>query len=370
MLTQINLQTHFGGGEVYTGFLCRALDQLNIPTKILIHPSASFWHELSLPSNTTLTPMTTTDINQSLTKQDKWIMGHGALPIDIRKTEGRIKSAIAHMPIQDRSAEPYFDHDMIFPVSAWVREGLMDEKLPSWSDPLYGVADLEQRQHESVLTKKSRYDWDLRKGRDFLLSKLEPYIEPFIAHPQFKKKSGITLGLVSRLTPIKQFPLLFSIISPILAKYPEFNLEIFGSGGYASVRDLNQALTPLKGRVRYWGHQSDVTTIYKEIDYLMTGLPEKEALGLNVIESQACGTPVLAPNAAPFNETVIDNITGYLYCDPRIDSGDSFEELLKQISSLQKPTDPLLATEHLNNFSLDSFVKRLEPIVEWANKRI
>ncbi len=370
MLTQINLQTHFGGGEVYTGFLCRALNQLNIPTRIFIHPNASFWNALSLPSNTTLIPVTTTNINQSLTKQDRWLMGHGALPVDIKKMKGRVKSAIAHMPIQGRNADPYYDHDMVFPVSDWVRQGLIDAELPSWSEPLYGVADLEQRQFDSILTKKSRYDWDLRKGRDFLLGKLEPFIEPFITHPEFKKKPGITLGIVSRLTPIKQFPLLFSILSPILAKYPQFNLEIFGSGGYASVRDLNKALLPIKGRVRFWGQQSDVKAIYQELDYLLTGLPEKEALGLNVIEAQSCGTPVLAPNSAPFTETILDGSTGFLYRDPRIDNGDDFQQLLEKLTLLKKPIDPLLATEHLNNFSLDAFIKRLESVVKWADKRI
>ena len=49
---QINLQPHFGGGEVYTAFLCRALSQLGVPTRLLVHPQANFWGQLGLPVDT------------------------------------------------------------------------------------------------------------------------------------------------------------------------------------------------------------------------------------------------------------------------------------------------------------------------------
>jgi glycosyltransferase involved in cell wall biosynthesis len=94
----------------------------------------------------------------------------------------------------------------------------------------------------------------------------------------FVRLPGIALGIVSRLTPIKQFPLLFRDLAPVLARHPQFRLEIFGAGGYASVRDLRAALAPLRERVRFWGAQAQVGAIYRRIDYLMTGLPEKRRL--------------------------------------------------------------------------------------------
>jgi hypothetical protein len=43
------------------------------------------------------------------------------------------------------------------------------------------------------------------------------------------------------------------------------NLEVFGSGGYASVRDLDRALAVMPGRqVRFWGQQRDVGVIYRQ----------------------------------------------------------------------------------------------------------
>ncbi|MBT4764699.1 glycosyltransferase [Candidatus Woesearchaeota archaeon] len=369
MITQINLQTHFGGGEVYTNFLCQAFNNLQIPTKILVHQQADFWGDLNLPSNTKLIRTNLDSLTGAISDKDTWLLGHGALPSSILRIKGRhLKTAIAHMPIQGRNPESYRGHDMVFPVSTWVKQGLEEYSLPTWRSPLYGVANLTMLKNNLIIKRTSKYDWDDRKVRDLLFGKIEPFIQPFLSKPKFIKKPGITLGIVSRITPIKQFPLLFSLLSKILSKHPKFNLEIFGSGGYASVRDLKKVLYPIRDRVRFWGHQSNVSLVYKQLDYLITGLPEKEALGLNIIEAQTCGVPVLAPNAPPFTETIMDNHTGFLYTDPRIDNGESFDQLLKKISSLTKRIDPTTEVDHLNKFSLESFTHRIGLITNWVEK--
>jgi glycosyltransferase involved in cell wall biosynthesis len=189
-------------------------------------------------------------------------------------------------------------------------------------------------------------------------------MEPLRHRPTYSRKPGITLGIVSRLTPIKQFPTLFGIVTPILKRHPQFNLEIFGAGGYASVRDLRRVTHPLGEQVRFWGYQRDVASVYAQIDYLLTGLPEKEALGLNVIEAQACDTPVVAVAAAPFTETVIEGETGFFYLDPRTDQGADFERVLGILADLKNRPHPATALNHLQKFTLDAFVDRLRPIVQ------
>jgi glycosyltransferase involved in cell wall biosynthesis len=164
---------------------------------------------------------------------------------------------------------------------------------------------------------------------------------------------------VSRLTPIKQFPALFSRLAPVLADIPEVHLEIFGSGGYGSVRDLKQALAPIRRRGRFWGHQPNPAAIYPHFDYVLSGLPEKEALGLNLIEAQACGTPVLAVAAPPFLETVVDGASGYLYDDPRQDDGASFAALMHRLVAGQPRPDPRQAHDHLAQFSQAAFQERV-----------
>jgi glycosyltransferase involved in cell wall biosynthesis len=205
-------------------------------------------------------------------------------------------------------------------------------------------------------------EWDRRKVRDRLLGLFEPVTDALRGKPHYVKRPGFTLGIVSRIAPLKQFPALFRVIAPILAEQPDLNLEIFGSAiGYAPLRDLRKALRPLGERVRWWGFQSDVAAVYGEIDYLLTGLPEREALGLNVIEAHQCGLPVLAPDAPPFTETMIDGETGYLYVDPRKDDGEDFRRVLA--AARGRRPDPRRATGHLERFSRDAFVQRAGEVV-------
>jgi glycosyltransferase involved in cell wall biosynthesis len=369
---QINLQSHFGGGEVYTSSFCRALSQLGVATTLLVHPRAGFWDRLGLPADTErIAVASVADLHHHVPSGPLWLLSHGPLPEALRHpVPQRLRSAIAHMPVQGRDPAAFAGHERIYPVSSWVRGGLLAAGLPAWDTPLLGVAGLGARTSKSAtggnadIRRASRYDWDRRKGRDRLLGALEPMAEALRPHPAFARRSGLTLGIVSRLTPIKQFPQLFAQLAPVLARHPQVNLEIFGSGGYASVRDLDRALAALPpGQARFWGQQGDVGSIYRQLDYLLSGLPEKEALGLNVIEAQACGTPVIAVDAPPFTETVLDGATGFLYRDPRLDAGADFARLLDELLDGRPRPQPELAQAHLARFSFEAFVERLRPIV-------
>jgi glycosyltransferase involved in cell wall biosynthesis len=368
-LVQINLQSHFGGGEVYTAFLCRALSRIGVPTRLMVHPRAAFWENLGLPADTErIAVADPAELPQTLPEGSLWLLAHGPLPASLRAAKPRCsRTAIAHMPVQGRDPGAFAGHDRIYAVSGWVRDGLMAAGLPAWDEPLYGVADTGPRNTGSAgaeIRRTSRYDWDRRKGRDRLLGALEPLVEGLRPHPAFERRTGLTLSIVSRLTPIKQFPLLFAHLAPVLARHPDVNLEIFGSGGYASVRDLVRALAILPpGQVRFWGQQRDVASIYRQIDYLLSGLPEKEALGLNIIEAQACGTPVIAVDAPPFTETVLDGATGFLYTDPRTDAGAGFTQLLDELLAGRPKPQPEKMQAHLQRFSFDAFVERLRPVM-------
>jgi glycosyltransferase involved in cell wall biosynthesis len=202
------------------------------------------------------------------------------------------------------------------------------------------------------------------------LAALSPVFSLIEPKPKYAKRSGLTLGIVSRLTPIKQYPAQFGLLAPLLAREARVNLEVFGAGGYASVRDLRRALAPLGARARFWGYQESVAAVYAGLDYLMTGLPEKEALGLNVIEAQSCGLPVLAIAAPPFTETVLEGLTGYLYRDPREDGGADFARLLESLLAGRPRPDPRLAHEHLERFSFDAFCARLGPVAKAIADRL
>lgn len=367
---QVNLQEGWGGGEVYTAFFTRALLAAGIPTTLFASAGNPHWAKHLPAGCRRVAVRDVAGIAAHLPDQPCWLLFQtpaAAAELAPLAAAGHRLDCIAHMPLYGRDPERLREYRRIYCVSGHVLASLAAAGIESgYPEPLWGIADLAHRQGNSAIFAASPYDWDRRKGRDRLLSWLYPLYDLLRPARRYRRGEGITLGIVSRLTPIKQFPLLFGHLAPILARYPQFRLEVFGAGGYASVRDLRRALAPIRTRVRFWGAQADVGTVYRQIDYLLTGLPEKEALGLNVLEAQACGTPVLAVAAPPFTETVADGITGLFYADPRGDGGHGFVRLLERLALEPFRIDGPRAAAHLAQFAEPAFNVRVARLAEAA----
>ena len=372
---QVNLQNWYGGGEVYTASFARALDALGVRTVLFAHAEARFWSG-QLPDSARIVPLNSDALARRLASlHGAWSVFHTVAPsgaVDALHRVAASATFIAHMPWNERDPAALRPYDLVIPVSRHVANSLRARGVAQvYPEPLYGMADLRGRLGDASrpLYEESAYDWDKRKLRDRLLALVYPWLRRMRPRAEFSPRPGITLGIVSRLTPIKQFPLLFRCLAPVLARFPAFHLEIFGSGGYASVRDLRAALKPIRDRVRFWGLQRKVGMAYARIDYLMTGLPEKEALGLNVIEAQACGVPVLAVRAPPFTETVASRLTGLFYTDPRQDQGEAFAALLSRLAQQRFTIDRAAAAAHLDRFSEPAFKARVERLVADVRRR-
>jgi len=371
VIYQINLQRTFGGGEVYTRFFTQALQANGYQVVLFIAKQAGFWRDLGL-SQVELHAVDIEDDILTLLPHNRCIIfTHTACGTQFAKivSARHVLAGLMHMPLYERLPDSYRFYTRLLGVSKHVIASARSRGLVNVDDtPMYAVADLAPRKISGALGVQtaSVYDWDQRKFRDRLLSFVYPLRMFLRKKSMFQRRPGLTLAVVSRITPIKQFPLLFSLLAPILKKYPQVQIEFFGAGGYASVRDLRKTLWPVRQQVRFWGQQQDVASIYANVDAVLSGLPEKEALGLNLLEAQAFGRPVIAVNAAPFTETVYDGVTGYLYTDPRQDSGLGFEQLLQrllseQVSQLQKQN--MHANAHLARFSKATFERRVNAAV-------
>lgn len=372
-LHQINLQDEVMGGEIFTLFFTRALLKLGVRVTLYVSARNPFW------SNTTMEGVELVWIERAdrlpalLPDEPSVVLLNGPAPQEVlaELQKRHLLVGFAHMPAFGRDPSGYALLDTVFCVSQYVYEGLRNCGLTNlYDEPFYGVAEFRRTGvTQDRIVARSRYAWDRRKIRDRALSILQPVWQALRPTLIYERRPGLTLGIVSAIVPIKQFPLLFFYVAPILAKYPEVNLDIFGSGGYAQVRDLSVALRPLGARVRFWGHQPAPQHVYPCIDYLLAGLPEKEALGLNIIEAQACGTPVLAINAPPFVETILDRRTGLLYEDPRKDNGADFERVISRLVAGLR-LDPRVEKSHLERFSAQSFERRVDKMLKYLVERM
>ena len=406
----INLQPALGGAEVFTMFFARAVRAAGCRTVLYVNPQVQFWNHLAadgveirrvssdmaileqLAAEETAAQSTTEVTTKPATqradhsdagsaapaKGSAWIVTHAPVSpafVEAARTRHWL-TGFCHMPLAGRSAGVLTRYHLVYGVSAYVLSTLAPAGvMHAYGEPVYGMAELERGfgpQHGAI-RRRPLYSWDKRKVRDRLLALAAPVVAalaaPLASTTPFARRPGVTLGIVSNIGPIKQFDVLFGVLVPHLLQRPQINLEIFGTGGYRSVRDLEAVLAPLQGRARFWGHQDDPRAIYPQLDYLMSGLPEKEALGLNIIEAQVSGTPVLAVDAPPFTETVLDRQTGYLYPDPRHDGGAGFARVLDQALAAPRLA-PLAALAHLEKFSRTAFDARVARMVEHAARSV
>lgn len=369
----VNLQPHLLGAEVYTIFFVRALKACGCTVTLYAHPHARHWAGLEGSDVRIVRVASDAQIAAQL-NQRSWLVTHAPVSAEfMASTRSRhLLTGFCHMPLTGRSAGHLEQYALVYAVSQHVLSTLPAAGIRhAYAEALYGVAEFGRFAAGSADTQRAGlcYSWDTRKLRDRVLSWFEPWYAALKPAVPFKRAPGLTLGIVSAIGPIKQFDVLFRIIAPLIAKRPAVNLEIFGNGGYRSVTDLRHALKPLGKRARFWGRQPHPELIYPKLDYLISGLPEKEALGLNIIEAQVLGTPVFAVKAAPFTETVADGSTGYLYRDPREDGGADFARVLDR--ALSEPRlQPHTAPAHLARFSQESFNHRVARLVADAATRL
>jgi len=363
-IVQINLAPTLGGAEVFTAFMSRALAARGWPTRVIVDARAKFWRDLDFGGVEVIGVTDGNAAANALEAVDIALI-HGSLPAQVlaRLRDRGLVLGIAHQALYDASRPAYYDQaDLLFGVSRRVIATLRAHGIANVHDePLLGIGEIHRLHSEAVPVRGPLCEWDERKFVEKLAGAGQRVFPTLGLGARYAKRPGLTLGIVSRIARAKQFPALFDILAPMIEAQPHVNLEVFGIAvGNKQLRALRRAVRPLGSRVRFWGHQRDVAPAYRAIDYLLTGLPDREALGLNVIEACLCGTPVLAVDAPPFTETMRDGITGFLYIDPRTDGGRDFARLLAGIAAGTHKPDLTRAAAHLEGFSFARFADRVD----------
>jgi glycosyltransferase involved in cell wall biosynthesis len=167
---------------------------------------------------------------------------------------------------------------------------------------------------------------------------------------------NINAVIVARLEKQKGHEYLLGAMPVIIKKYPNFVLNIVGTGFLLNDLKVQATNLGIINKIVFWEQQQDIEKILSKMDLFI--LPSVwEGLGIAIIEAQAVGLPVLASNIGGIKELIENEITGLLF-EPQ-----SSEAIFKSIDDLL--STPELAKKLVENayqqvqekFTIEKMVK-------------
>jgi glycosyltransferase involved in cell wall biosynthesis len=143
-----------------------------------------------------------------------------------------------------------------------------------------------------------------------------------------------------------------------------FKLKIAGSpAGYYS--EQNQLIKKSQNKVEFLGQVSDeeLVKLYSRAKGFLA-LSKDEDFGITPVESQLCGTPVIAFNGGGYKETVIDGKTGVLFSNYSV---DGLITAIKRFESLKLSSKDCV--KQADRFSKERFKREIQDFVNSKIKK-
>ena len=227
---------------------------------------------------------------------------------------------------------------------------------------------ITQKAEESFFGTSQLYTQETKLGKRnhfTIYNSLPDYIKVAVTVRTFQKQ--LTIGVVSRLEPIKGMDLVIPAFSEVHCLHPDICLLVVGDGSLR-VDMVQQAVEcGVTDCVEFFGRQpqSALQSYYDRIDILL--MPSRsEGFGLTALEGMARGCVVVAADVGGLPELVLDGKTGLL-CRK-----EDVTDLVKAISQLianpslmvsmsMASTDcaQLFSSEHYNTLIADLYTKML-----------
>lgn len=144
----------------------------------------------------------------------------------------------------------------------------------------------------------------------------ERFYPDYVKRNVYRDKLGIkqdapVIGIVARLTPIKDHKTLLKAFSKFLNNIPEAILLIVGDGELRDKLKNEATGLSLNSNVVFLGERKDIPDLLNVMDvFVLSSLNEGHNIAL--LEAMSTALPVVATNVGGSREVVLDGITGYL----------------------------------------------------------
>jgi len=153
----------------------------------------------------------------------------------------------------------------------------------------------------------------------------------FFISPRSKKNDEFTVGMISRISPLKghiDFIKAVSILSRSIHKLKVYIVgnKDTGKADYVRQIDLLIKRLALNNVIEFVNETSDVPQFMSKLDVLVSANREQEAFGRVLIEAESCGVPTVATEVGGVVDIIEHQKTGLL-CKPH-DPHDMAEKII------------------------------------------
>ena len=190
------------------------------------------------------------------------------------------------------------------------------------------------------------------------------------SHPDGNSKpyTKRTLGVVSRLEPIKGMDLVVPAFAEVLKVHPDTQLLVVGDGSLRASMEQQAVELGCADHIRWVGRQpqEELPQWYGQMDIVL--MPSRsEGFGLTAIEAMACGCVMVASDTGGLPEVVRDGVCGLLHRTEDID------DMANKISTLIG--DPALydklrtqSLQEVEKYSFERYANLMNDLYTKLNK--
>ena len=192
--------------------------------------------------------------------------------------------------------------ETFFPLATYVY-------LSEWLIPLF------YRNTRFIVVSQSTKDELVSRGlREDRIGIVYNAVDHGVYRPDFGAKSeSPTIGYVGRIKKYKCIEHLLRACRIVFDGLPEARLVIAGSGDHLDSLKSTASALGIADRtdfIGFVGEEEKVAMLQRA--HVVANPSSKEGWGVTVIESNACGTPVVASNVPGLRDAVVDEETGFL----------------------------------------------------------
>jgi len=273
-------------------------------------------------------------------------------------TTGRLAAKLAGVPVVITN-----EHNVDSWKSNW--QLTLDRRLATYSDRIIAVSEAVKNFYvENANIPADKFEV-IYNGVDLDFWQNNILSQETIAEK--KTKLGLSqddkvIVNIGRLHPQKGHEYLFRAVRKIIPRMKNLKFLIVGDGSMKDSLELLSERLGIKKYVIFTGKRDDIKDIlcFSDISVLSS---IREGFSNVILESMACGKPVIATDVGGNNEIIIDGENGFIV--PSRDE-DTLADKILALASSEELTERmgLAARETVKKFSLKRMVEKTEQLYE------